>query len=92
MALEKIVSVDLIEVVKLGVVQVRTKTTIVEDGNQVSATYHRHSVAPGDDYSKEDIKVQAICKAAHTADVVVNYKAAQETIQARIAQLQESAA
>ena len=77
MALEKIISVDLVEVTENGCVQVRTKTAIMEDGKQISGTFHRHVVAPGDDYSKQDARVQAICKATHTAAVVAAYKAAQ---------------
>lgn len=75
MALEKIAVVDRIEVVENGCVQVRTKTAIMEDGKQISGTYHRHVVAPGDDYSSEDARVQAICAATHTADVIAAYKA-----------------
>jgi hypothetical protein len=78
MALEKIISPDLIEVVENGCVQVRTKTAIMEDGKQISGTFHRHVVAPGDDYSVEDARVKAICAATHTADVVAAYVAAQE--------------
>ena len=74
--LEKITCADLIEVLENGSIQVRTKTTIMEDGVQISGTYHRHVVAPGDDYSAEDARVQAICAAAHTADVIDAYKAA----------------
>lgn len=77
MALEKIEIVDRIEVVESGVVQVRTKTTIMEDGKQISGNFHRHVVAPGDDYAGEDARVQAICAATHTAAVVAAYKAAQ---------------
>ena len=77
MTLEKAIIVDRIEVVESGVVQVRTKTAILEDGNQISNTFHRHVVAPGDDYSAEDAKVQAICAAVHTADVIAAYQAAQ---------------
>jgi hypothetical protein len=75
--LEKVIAVDLIEALENGTVQVRTKTAIKEDGKQISGTFHRHVVAPGDDYSAEDAKVQAICKAVHTKDVVAAYKAAQ---------------
>jgi hypothetical protein len=76
MALEKFISVDLIEVVESGAVQVRTKTAILEDGKQISGSFHRHVVFPGDDYSAEDARVKAICKATHTAAVVAAYKAA----------------
>lgn len=78
--LEKVIVVDRIEVLENGSVQVRTKTTIMEDGNQISGTYHRHVVAPGDDYSAEDARVKAICAATHTKDVVAAYKAAQTNV------------
>lgn len=76
MTLEKLSIVDRIEVVENGCVQVRTKTAIIEDGKQISGTYHRHVVAPGDDYSNEDARVQAICAATHTQEVIDAYKAA----------------
>lgn len=75
MALEKVVKVDLIEVLENGCVQVRTKTAIMEDGQQISGAFHRHIVAPGDDYSKEDARVKSICAALHTSDVVAAYQA-----------------
>jgi hypothetical protein len=75
MALEKTQIVDRIEVVESGIVQVRTKTSIMEDGNQISETFHRHIVAPGDDYSSQDARVKAICAATHTASVIAAYKA-----------------
>lgn len=75
MALEKQTVVDLVEVTENGCVQVRTKTAIVENGQQISGSFHRHVVAPGDDYSKEDDRVKAICKAMHTPAVIAAYKA-----------------
>ncbi len=77
MSLEKTISVDLIEVLENCSVQIRTRTTILENGKQISGTFHRHVVAPGDDYSKEDARVKAICAAMHTPDVVAAYKTAQ---------------
>lgn len=74
MALEKVEIVDRIEVIENGSVQVRTKTAILENGKQISGSYHRHVVAPGDDYSNEDARVQAICAATHTPTVVALYK------------------
>jgi hypothetical protein len=74
--LEKIEIVDRIEVIENGSVQVRTKTAIMEDGKQISGNFHRHVVVPGADYSAEDARVQAICAATHTADVIAAYKAA----------------
>jgi hypothetical protein len=77
MSLEKVVSVDLIEVLENGCIQVRTKTSIKEDGVEISSKFHRHVVAPGADVSGEDAKVQAIAASIHTADVVAAYEAAQ---------------
>jgi hypothetical protein len=84
--LEKIQIVDRIEVIENGCVQVRTKTAIMEDGVEISSKFHRHVVAPGDDYSAEDARVQAICAATHTVDVVAAYQAAQEAAQTNVAQ------
>jgi len=77
MSLEKVKVVDLIETLEDGSVQVRTKTAIMEDGEQISGTYHRHVIAPGADYSAEDARVQAICAAVHTPEVIAAYQAAQ---------------
>jgi hypothetical protein len=77
MALEKIEVVDRIEVLENGSVQVRTKTAVMEDGKQISGTFHRHVVAPGDDYSAEADRVKAICAATHDEWTVAEYKAAQ---------------
>lgn len=76
MSLEKEVIIDQIEVTENGSVQVRTCTRIKEDGAVISKSYHRHVVAPGNDYSKEEAKVQAICAAAHTPEVIEAYQAA----------------
>ena len=76
MSLEKEIIIDQIEVTENGSVQVRTCTRIKENGAVISKSYHRHVVAPGDDYSAEDARVKAICKAAHTAAVIAAYKAA----------------
>lgn len=76
MELAKQIFVDKIEVLGNGCVQVRTLTQILENGQPISGTYHRHVVAPGADYSNEDARVQAICAATHTSEVIEAYKAA----------------
>jgi hypothetical protein len=72
--LEKVTSVDLIEVIENGSIQVRTKTTIKEDGVEINSKFHRHIVAPGDDYSTQDVKVQAIAASIHTPKVIAAYQ------------------
>lgn len=69
------VFVDQIEVGNNGVVQVRTCTQVFGEMNKVSASFHRHVVVPGQDYSAEDARVQAICVATHTAEVIAAYQA-----------------
>lgn len=75
MSLEKIVEVDLVEVVAYNAVQVRTATKIMEDGKELSVSFHRHCVAPGEDYSGEVDKVKAICAAVHTPQAIAEYQA-----------------
>jgi hypothetical protein len=77
MALEKVISVDLIEVVENGTIQVRTKTAIKEDGVEITSQLHRHVVVPGADVSAEDAKVQAIAASIHTPEIIAAYVAAQ---------------
>ena len=70
--------VDFCEVVENGTVQVRTATRIMEDGKVLSQSFHRHCVTPGQDYSQEDAKVQALCAAVHTPECIAAYQAAQQ--------------
>lgn len=78
MSLEKQIIVDLIEIVESGAVQVRTATRIVEDGVTLSQNFSRHVLVPGDAYSQEDARVQAICAAVHTPEVIAAYQASLE--------------
>ena len=81
MALEKVVSVDLIEVVENGTLQVRTKTVIKENGVEISSNFHRHVVVPGADYSAENAKVKSIAASIHTPAVIAAYEAAKALAQ-----------
>ena len=78
MALEKKVIQDKIEVVNTGsfsVLQVRTKTAIIEDGTELSSSYHRHVLSPTDDLSNESAEVTAIANAVFTDEVKAAYVA-----------------
>lgn len=80
MALTKETVVSAIEVTEAGPVQVRTSTRIFENGVKLSETYHRKVISPGNAYNAEDVKVQAVCAAIHTPEVIAAYKAAQAAI------------
>lgn len=75
MSLEKEIKIDKIEIVENGIVQVRQATIITEDDNEISRTFHRWCVAPGEDYSTQEQQVQDICKVTHTPEVIAAYQA-----------------
>ena len=74
MALTKELVQDKIEVVgDFKHLQVRTATIIKEDGVEISRSYHRHTIAPDSDSSKESADVKAIVKQFHTDEVKKAY-------------------
>jgi len=66
------------EVLLNGAIQVREDTIILRDGLEISRTYHRHIVSPGDDLEREDISVQRIARVEHTPARIAAYKLARE--------------
>ena len=78
MAITKETAVDQITVTENGIVLYREATRIIEDGEEISKKYHRTSLTPGQDISDQPAKVQAICEAAWTPDVIAAYEAQQE--------------
>jgi hypothetical protein len=77
MALTKTTVVDQVTVCENGIVLYREATRIMEDGNQISQTYHRSSLTPAQDLTGVPANVVAICNAAWTAEVIAAYQAAQ---------------
>ena len=77
MALEKVQLIDKIEVVENGTLLVRQVTRILEDGKELSSSYHRWSFVPGSDVSEMPANVQAIAEAAWTPEVIEAYEAQQ---------------
>ena len=87
MSLSKEVVIDKIEVTENGIIQVRQVTRIMEDGQQLSSSYHRWSLTPGQDVSDQAANVQSIAAAAWTPTVVAAFEAAMaESLAARNAQ------
>ena len=74
-------TIDLIEVMQNDVIRVRVKTSVLSDDVQIAESFEHRVVAPGNDYSGENAKVQAIAALVHTADVVAAYVAAQAVTQ-----------
>lgn len=75
MALSKETKVDQITVTENGVVLFREVTRILEDGVQLSQTYHRNSLAPASDLIGIPSNVVAICNVAWTPEVIAAYQA-----------------
>ena len=85
MAITKTIENDKIEIVSKWNIQVRTATIIKEDGVEITRTFHRKALQPGEldasdnlvdtDISGEDADVQAICNAALTSQVKTDYTA-----------------
>jgi len=77
MSLTKTTTVDQITVTENGTVLYREATRIMEDGNELSKTYHRSSLTPAQDLTGFPANVVAICNVAWTPEVIAAYKAAQ---------------
>lgn len=84
--INKEVVIDKIEVIENGGVLIREATRIVEDGNEISRSYHRSSLAPGQNIADQDPRVQAICNAVWTPEVVASYQAQRQAALQQIGQ------
>jgi len=78
MALTEDSVIDSINVKLDGVIEVRRANRVFRDGVEISKSYHRHVVVPGDDLSLEDSKVAAVGATVHTPEVIAAFEAAQE--------------
>ena len=87
MSITKTTTVDQITVEENGIVLYREATRIMEDGNQISQTYHRSSLTPGQDLTGIPANVAAHCNTAWTAEVVAAYQAAQAIVEPKAANL-----
>lgn len=70
--------IDQITVCENGIILYREATKIIEDDVELTKTYHRSSLTPGQDLTGQPDKVIAIAQAAWTPEVVAAYEAAQQ--------------
>ena len=76
MALTKQVYIDKHEIVgPYKHVQCRKATVISEDGVELSRSFHRCVISPGDDVSGESTETQALVAAVHTQEIKDAYAA-----------------
>lgn len=71
---EKQTVVDRIEIMSDQTVAVRYVVTIKENDQPFAEQIKGNYIKPGDDYSAEDARVQTICAAVHTSEVIATYK------------------
>ena len=72
--IDKQVSIDKIEVLEDGGVLIRQVTQIFENGDEISRSYQRSSLAPGQSLADQDARVQAVCNAVWTSEVIAAYQ------------------
>jgi DNA-binding transcriptional LysR family regulator len=77
MSIEKVKVIDQITVTENGIILYREATKIIEDGKELTKTYHRSSLAPGQDLTGQPASVVAICNTAWTPAVIAAYQAQQ---------------
>ncbi len=76
MTIEKQKVIDQINVSENGIVFYREATLTTKDGVQLSQTYHRTSLIPGQDLTGQPAEVVAIANTAWTPEIITAYKAA----------------
>lgn len=74
MSLTKTTIVDQITVNENGNVLYREITRIMEDGKELSKTYYRNSLFPGQELTSIPVNVVAICNVVWTAEVIAAYQ------------------
>jgi hypothetical protein len=82
MSITKTTTVDQITVQENGSIFYREATRIMEDGVELTKTYHRSSLTPAQDLTGVPANVVAICNTVWTAEVVAAYQAAQAAAEA----------
>jgi hypothetical protein len=72
--LEKKSVIDSINIMEMGTVEIRRADKIFEDGKEISKSYHRHVLAPGDSTVDENERVIAVANAVWTPEVISAYQ------------------
>ena len=74
MALEKTISYDH-GITEAGHIQVRQITRILEDGVEISKTYHRHVTSPGENTDDQDERTKKLAFVLHDKECIDSYNA-----------------
>jgi len=78
MAITKTTKTDKIEIVgDFKHIQVREATVIEEDGVELTRSFHRYVLSPGDSLVSQSADIQSIANAVWTEEVINAYSASQ---------------
>lgn len=69
----KNIKIDQITIGEDKTIFVRQVTTILDDGNQISKTFHRTTLVPGSDLAEQDQSVIDIANLVWTPEVIADY-------------------
>jgi hypothetical protein len=75
MALTERNIIDKIEILENGIIQVRQANIVERDGIEIAKTYHRWTLAPGQDLTDQQQKVIDVANAVWTEEVISAYQA-----------------
>jgi hypothetical protein len=67
-------NVDSITVLGDGQLLIRTVTIVLNNDVEISRSYHRHCLCPGDDLSNEEPKVVAVATVVWTPEVLAAWQ------------------
>jgi hypothetical protein len=76
--INKETAIDQITIQENGIILYREATRIIEDGKELTKTYHRTSLTPGQDITNQPQKVKDICETVWTEEVIAAYEAQQK--------------
>mgnify|MGYP001272982609 CR=1 FL=1 len=67
-------TIDKIEVLPNGVLQIRQKNAILKDEVEIASSFHRWTLVPGDALDGQDDRVVAVANAIWTPDIIDAYQ------------------
>lgn len=80
MALTERSTIDKIEVLENGIIQVRRADIVERDGVEIAKSYHRWTLTPGQELTGQEQRVIDVANAVWTAEVIAAYiSATQQT-------------
>ena len=82
MAITKTTAIDKIEIVgDFKHIQVRQASIIQEDGVELTRSFHRYALSPGQDVSEQSSEIQSIANAVWTEELITAYQASLQQIE-----------